>query len=301
MKSVATDELNLTKLPAAARSCHKFEEMTIPLISVKRLCAADLDVLFRDRRVVVTDKQGTTVLAGALDPTTELYMVELQDSGALPGGDTPMKPHRAASAHTIKTVPGLINFYYYTLGTPPISTWLKGIKKGWFTSWPGLTGDRVKEYCTDKEETAHGHLQLLRQHVNSTKDKPTRATPRSQTHNIEVHVMDNLNNKVGMDLPGRYPVTSRRGNKYIFLMVDHDTNYINAIPIKSRKSTELVKAFQTCCEELQSAGFQPRLLRLDNEVSKELIKAIEEQGLQYQIASPGDHRTNPAERAIRDF
>jgi hypothetical protein len=38
-----------------------------------------------------------------------------------------------------------------------------------------------------------------------------------------------------------------------------------------------------------------------NEISKELIIAIKNEGLQYQIASPGDHRINDAERAIQTF
>jgi hypothetical protein len=54
-------------------------------------------------------------------------------------------------------------------------------------------------------------------------------------------------------------------------------------------------------ENLQKAGINPVLHRLDNETSKELIKEIENKGLKYQIASPGDHRLNHAERAIQTF
>lgn len=91
-----------------------------------------------------------------------------------------------------------------------------------------------------------------------------------------------------MDLPGRYSITSKRGNKYIFLVVDQDSNYINAVPIPSRKSSELIKAFIICYEEMKAAGFIAKLLRLDNEVSRDLIKAIKVQELNYQIVPPGD-------------
>jgi hypothetical protein len=60
--------------------------MSLPLLSVKRLCAADLDVLFKGRMVIVNNPQGTTVMSGTLDPATELYMVKLHDSDALPRG-----------------------------------------------------------------------------------------------------------------------------------------------------------------------------------------------------------------------
>ena len=41
---------------------------------------------------------------------------------------------------------------------------------------------------------------------------------------------------------------------------------------------------------------------MDNEVSKLLIKYIEEEAkINYQLVSLGDHRDNPAERAIKTF
>merc|ERR1711884_291097 len=100
-----------------------------------------------------------------LDPKTELYMVHLHDNispsddASLPEGD-PMAPRGAKqvrSAYTIKTVPVLINFYHITLGAPPIATWIKAINLGWFSSWPALTTDQVREHCTKKPETAMGH------------------------------------------------------------------------------------------------------------------------------------------------
>jgi hypothetical protein len=54
-------------------------------------------------------------------------------------------------------------------------------------------------------------------------------------------------------------------------------------------------------EELRKAGIVPLLHRLDKESSSDLIKAIEDQNIDYQIASPGDHRLNHAERAIQTF
>jgi hypothetical protein len=54
-------------------------------------------------------------------------------------------------------------------------------------------------------------------------------------------------------------------------------------------------------EDLQKAGINPVLHQLDNETSEELIKEIENKGLKYQIASPGDHQLNHVERAIQTF
>jgi hypothetical protein len=63
----------------------------------------------------------------------------------------------------------------------------------------------------------------------------------------------------------------------------------------------MVRAFKVCYDELKQKGLTACVLRLDNEISAELIRAIEEEKLDYQVASPGDHRLNHAERAIQTF
>ena len=73
------------------------------------------------------------------------------------------------------------------------------------------------------------------------------------------------------------------------IMYNYDSSYINAVPMRSRKSNELVKAFQQGYKELTDAGLTGQLMRLDNEISNDLITAIREKGLKYQLVSHGDH------------
>ena len=101
---------------------------------------------------------------------------------------------------------------------------------------------------------------------------------------------DDMKNLIAMDLPGRFPITSASGNKYIFIMLDYDADYIQATPMKSRKKEEIIRCFQLCYAELKRAGFTAQLLKLDNEVSNKFIRVIEEdENLDYQLVSPGDH------------
>ena len=73
MTSVATDRLSL--------QCHKFDHMLTPLLlSVKTFCDNNLDVLFKQDKVIVTNGNGNTVFEGTLDPSTDLYMIPLADS-----------------------------------------------------------------------------------------------------------------------------------------------------------------------------------------------------------------------------
>ena len=219
MTSIATDELALSQLPPAARSCHKFADITIPLLSVYRLCKANLDVTFHRNQVVVTNPQGKRVLLGQLDPKTELYMVSMYDETeqhTLQGENTPVTGHRAHytlqakatanSAYTVQAVPTLINFYHATVGYPPIQSWLSAIDKGYFVGWPGLTSERVRKYCTKKIQTTLGHQKLVKQNVKSTKTKlEKQPTKRSVIHNVTVSTImeSELQNLIATDLPGR--------------------------------------------------------------------------------------------------
>ena len=314
MSSVAKDSLNEPLLPPASREVHLFNEISIPLLSVNKLCAGDLAVLFHGPTATVFKPHSDTVtidgepiMVGSLDKATELYMVQVNAPSKLQGGNPSSKDtikeyisntqpsfHRANSL-TIRTVPALINFYHLTLGAPSITTWLQAIDKGWFSNFPGLTSGRVRQYCTNKMETAKGHLKLKRQHVQSTKPKQI----RSNNHTVSAHVFE-PRNQLSMDMTGRYPITSKRGNQYILVMIDWDTNYIKLIPLKSRKADTYVNAYKEGYEWFKEHGVQAKLLKLDNEISNTLIQAITADKLEYQLASPDDHRQLPAERAIRD-
>jgi hypothetical protein len=73
-----------------------------------------------------------------------------------------------------------------------------------------------------------------------------------------------LKNLIATNLPGRYPVTSRKGNKYMFVLYNYDSNLIIAEPIKSRNASDLVNGFDTCYKALTKNGFKARKIRLPN-------------------------------------
>jgi hypothetical protein len=62
-----------------------------------------------------------------------------------------------------------------------------------------------------------------------------------------------------------------------------------------------VAAYNELHQQLLYGGVKPVLQRLDNEISKVLIKAITDKGIDYQLASPNDHRLNPAKRTVQTF
>ena len=46
-----------------------------------------------------------------------------------------------------------------------------------------------------------------------------------------------------LDQTGQFPTRSQRGNKYIMVLVDIDSNAILVEPMKSQKDEELIRAF----------------------------------------------------------
>ena len=171
------------------------DEITIPSLSVNKLCAGDLAVLFcgphaaafkPHQQIIQVD--GEPALLGSMYKQTELHVVDVHgtSTSTLPRvKETRIQPnqqfHRANSVIT-RTTPALINFHHMTLGAPPITTWLSAIDKGWFTSFPELTSVRVKQHCANKVNTAKGHNDNML-HQPSPNNQPS---PRAQ-HTTSPH------------------------------------------------------------------------------------------------------------------
>jgi hypothetical protein len=71
--------------------------------------------------------------------------------------------------------------------------------------------------------------------------------------------------------------------------------------MKSRSSSEWVKAYDTIHQELTVKGFKPKLQTLDNEASAALKNFFTVNDIAYLVVPPHCHRRNAAERAIRTF
>ena len=107
--------------------------------------------------------------------------------------------------------------------------------------------------------------------------------------------------RIFTDQSGPFLTPSISGNKYIFILYDYDSNFINAIPIPSRTKEQLVKAYRTGIHRLQQRGLTPQFQRLDNEISQLMEAEIKSHNIKYQLTPAGSHSRNAAERAIQTF
>jgi hypothetical protein len=133
-------------------------------------------------------------------------------------------------------------------GYPVKSTWLKAIKAGNYVGWPMLNERNVQKYYPETTETAKGHLNQTRKNIRSTKAKaPLETCDTSQLQGKKVRdVYTNtymVRETMFSNQTGQFPTRSQRGNKYIMVMVEIDSNAILVEPMKSRKDEEMIRAY----------------------------------------------------------
>ena len=63
-------------------------------------------------------------------------------------------------------------------------------------------------------------------------------------HDVYSSVYD-VRSTIFSDQTGRFPTRSQRGNKYLMIMVEIDSNAILVEPLSSRKDAELTRAYRT--------------------------------------------------------
>jgi hypothetical protein len=225
---------------------------------------------------------------GSRDPKSRLWRVNLKQK---------MKPEivQCNHAHDKNNQKDLINYLHDACFSPVKSTWIKAIKNGNFSSWPGLNEHNVEKYLSKSTSTAKGHLNQQRQNVRTTKIKDAQLidSENDQDHGIKTQFVYAATIDAGQiytDQTGRFPVVSRKGNKYIMILYDYDSNAILAQPIKDRTAPELLKAFQFMEQELVARGLKPKFTKLDNEASKLLKYYLHQQDITFQLVPPYSHR-----------
>jgi hypothetical protein len=200
-------------------------------------------------------------------------------------------------AHDNSNKKYLINYIHAACFSPVKSTWIAAIKNGHFTSWPGLTEQAVENHLSKSTSTTKGHLNQKRQNARTTKVKDPKViiTEPDLDQGIKtqfVYAATIDASQIYTDQTGRFQVVSSKGNKYITILYDYDSNAILTQPIKDRTSPELLRAFQVMKQELVARGLKPKLMKLDNEASTLLKTYLHQQNISFQLVPPYSHRRN---------
>ena len=174
--------------------------------------------------------------------------------------------------------------------------------------WPILNESNDQKYYPKTIETVKGHLNQARKNVRCTKAKtaPLETCDTSQLHGKKVRDVYtetySVRETMFSDQTGQFPTRSQRGNKYIMVMVEIDSNAILVEPMKSRKDEEMIRAYNALLLRLKRAGIVPKKHILDNKVSVNMKNHIRDTcKFEMELVPPGCRRRNAAEVAIRNF
>ena len=212
-----------------------------------------------------------------------------------------------------------VNFWHATFGSPTVWTFSTAVARGYFEI-PRLTAKVIRANAPNSVATAKGHLDRIRQGQRSTKEDastpPAAALPLQDEDDDSPFDGVNIDDEDGIDniytkmvsskevnssnLSGQFPITSRSGFSYFLVSIFNA--YIHYELMRSRTKGEYVRAFKaTFAFFRERGGTQPRLQRLDNEKSNELESFFRDDAkVAVEYVTPGNHRSNAAERAMRD-
>ena len=154
MVSLSEDITKFNSLPLAAKKCHKFKEIWLPLLSVPQLCKSKLTVTFKGEAFEISDSDGNILITGFLDPEKDLFVISIDNDAKGQRVKEPVgfagatsywietdynvivrpilltsKQHTMANAYSISNVPALISYPHACVGFPVIVTWIHAINK----------------------------------------------------------------------------------------------------------------------------------------------------------------------------
>ena len=307
MTSTHEGHLDIPGLPPAATLSHIVPEMTTHnLMSVGQLCDAGCTATM-DKNTIQIEYDNQIVISGTRSDTTTLWHMDLPDEVE----KTHMFPHSANAAIPTDSIANVIAFMHGAFFSPTTSTLEKAMKKGYIPKIPGFTAENLKKYPPRSAATIKGHLDQTRKNIKSTKKELT-VDPEDELYPIQLTLKNDEPNycyatvfhqtgKMYSDQTGNFIQPSSTGNLSIMVLYDYDSNAILAEPIKNHKAESMLAAYDKMHTYLVDRGMKPQLQILDNESSKLLKDYMKKKNMQYQLAPPGQHRTNAAERAIRTF
>ena len=85
------------------------------------------------------------------------------------------------------------------------------------------------------------------------------------------------------DHTGKFPVTSIRGQKYLIIMCEVDSNTILEEPIKNKNENLIICTYQTLLNRLRGCGIKTERHVLDNDIPDLYKEKIKGNGIKYEL------------------
>ena len=130
----------------------------------------------------------------------------------------------------------LAAYLYSCCGSPPVSTFLKATRNGNLITWPAIDEVAKEKFLQSTVASAKGHLNQEKMNLQSTKTFtsqqdddyfPTPDAPNVKTYESAASLIPFSSTTTAyQDLTGRFPHKSSRGNEYLLVVYDFDSNTI---------------------------------------------------------------------------
>jgi hypothetical protein len=247
-------------------------------------------------------------------PATDGHAQPITSGKSLtPATETHLHASMNAIIKKSQTKTELAQYLYGCLGSPAVSTLTPAITNGNLLTFPGIRSTSFTKDLPPSLFSSKGHLDQERKNLQSTKAVVHTIEDPSQQHDFAPPMEPKTfascatllpfqaTNKAYGDLTGRFPHTSSRGNQYLLVIYDHDSNAILVEPLKNKTGSEIKRGWFKLHERLATRGNDPTVYVMDNEASADLKTALQRNKITYQLVPPHVHRRNSAERAIRTF
>ena len=288
-----------------------------PLLSVSKFADAGYTTIFDKDQANVYDAS-TTAITVSQPPV--LTAPRCKQSGLW---TTPLQPDENTAEGVDDKINAIFDlpsaretarWHHAAAGFPEKETFLKAIRNGNYSTWPGLSAELMSKHYPESVETKKGHMKGPRQGIKSTKVAPNGPPIKTEEEGSNTPVYDppvkhndvyfhmwDLSETIYSDDTGAFPYISQFGKKIIMIAVHMDANYIFAETMKNKTDGERIHAYQKIIDRMKRAKLGLRKHILDNEISKKYKARIALNGMVHEQVPPGNHRRNIAERAIQTF
>jgi hypothetical protein len=163
------------------------------------------------------------ILSGPRDLDTGLWRINLRKDN---------QKNQQSVANNVDELlnTGTLVHYYHKALFSPTSALLQAVKNGHLITWPGLTEEVINKYLKLTPVTAMGHMNQIRQNIRSTTKTPIPATiedvPAANTNlGTRIRLVYAVlvdQGQLYMDLTGKFPVRSSKGNSYVMVCYVYD-------------------------------------------------------------------------------
>ena len=236
------------KLPASATTTYVLPQLQTSLISLGQLADAGCHICL-DKNTLKVFRNFKRILTGHRNKSDGLWDIPLlPQNGNVTKTFSPYLHKSNVIIPKRTNISTLLQYMHASLFSPTKSTLLKAIHNGNFIGWPGLTTNNVSKFLHETTATALGHMDQERQGLQSTKSPhyqhdcffPTKAN--KPTNEIIATIIDfKKAHTAYFDLMGAFPYISSRGNQYILLLYDYDSNAITVKAMKTRQGAEITR------------------------------------------------------------